>query len=84
MLRLVGTPAAPGMAAGPIVRVGGAKRKARERRSAAEERRQIDAALAAAQSSLTMLMDSMGDSEAGGILAFQLALLPATRPGVRS
>ncbi len=83
MLRIVGIPAAPGMAAGPIVRVGGAHRKAREYRSAAEEQAGMDVGLRAAQEALALLMESMSDAEAAGILAFQLALLEddeITRP----
>jgi phosphotransferase system enzyme I (PtsI) len=83
MLRLVGTPAAPGMAAGPIVRVGGSVRRARARLPIQEERLAIAGALAAAQEALARLMDAVADDEAAGILAFQLALLDddeITRP----
>lgn len=83
MLELVGTPAAPGMAAGPVVRLGSARRRARARRAAADELSEIGGAIAAAQAALAALMESVGDDEAAGILAFQIALLEddeITRP----
>lgn len=83
MLELVGTPAAPGMAAGPVVRIGGPRRRERARRAAADELSEVGIAIATAQAALAALMESADDDEAAGILAFQMALLEdeeITRP----
>lgn len=83
MLELVGTPAAPGMAAGPVVRLGRTRRRERLRRAASDELSEVGNAIAAAQAALAGLMESVGDDEAAGILAFQMALLEddeITRP----
>lgn len=75
MLRLVGTPAAPGMAAGPIVHVKGAVRHLRTGMPAREEQVAAEGALALAQDALAELVATVEDEEAAGILAFQMALL---------
>jgi phosphoenolpyruvate-protein phosphotransferase (PTS system enzyme I) len=75
MARLIGTPAAPGMASGPLVRLEGGVRASRRANSPALEREAIDVAIARAQEALTLLCDQAGDEEAASILAFQLALL---------
>lgn len=83
MLELVGTPAAPGMAAGPVVRIGGTQRRERVRRASPDELSEVGNAIAEAQAALAALMESVGDDEAAGILAFQMALLEdeeITRP----
>jgi phosphotransferase system enzyme I (PtsI) len=75
MTRLVGTPAAPGMASGPLVRLVDGVRVSRRASSPAVEREAIDVAIASAQEALGLLCDQSGDEEAASILAFQLALL---------
>jgi phosphotransferase system enzyme I (PtsI) len=83
MLRLVGTPAAPGMASGPVVRVGKPVRQVRARLPIGEEKLAIDRAFVSAQEALAALMEAVEDDEAAGILAFQMALLDddeITRP----
>ncbi len=83
MLRLVGVPAAPGMAAGPMVRIGNGVRHERAALPVREEQLAAEGALALARDALTELVASVDDDEAAGILAFQLALLEddeITRP----
>jgi phosphotransferase system enzyme I (PtsI) len=75
MLRLVGTPASPGLACGPIFRLAAVERKARRLASSDAERQAIAAAMGSAQQALTELSQHAADEEAAAILAFQLALL---------
>ncbi|MFO1090711.1 MAG: phosphoenolpyruvate--protein phosphotransferase [Hyphomicrobiales bacterium] len=74
-VELKGTPASPGVAAGPLVRL----KHSREvfRRKAGAPEAEADAFAAAAASAAADLADLMGLSgeEADGILAFQVALL---------
>jgi phosphotransferase system enzyme I (PtsI) len=83
MLRLVGTPASPGLACGPIFRLNAVERSARHRASGETEREAIAEAMASARSALSELSQHVADEEAAAILAFQLALLEdeeITRP----
>ncbi len=83
MLRLVGTPASPGLACGPIFRLDAVERKARRVASSDAEHEAIHAAIEAARQALAELSEHVADEEAAGILAFQLALLEdeeITRP----
>jgi phosphoenolpyruvate-protein phosphotransferase (PTS system enzyme I) len=75
MIRLAGTPAAPGLARGPLFRLGSVERQARAVGSPESERGAIGAAVAFAQQELAMLVERTTDEEAAGIVAFQLALL---------
>ncbi len=75
MLRLVGTPASPGLACGPVFRLGPVERRARRLASSGEEREAIAAAMESAQRALAELSARAADEEAAAILAFQLALL---------
>ena len=75
MIRLAGTPAAPGLARGPVFRLGSVERAVRSVGSPQSEREAIAAAIAFAQQELAVLVERAGDEEAAGILAFQLALL---------
>jgi phosphotransferase system enzyme I (PtsI) len=71
------------MAAGPLVRIGSTRRRERLRRAAPDELSAAGSAIAQAQAALATLMESVGDDEAAGILAFQMALLgdeEITRP----
>jgi len=75
-LRFEGRSAAPGIAIGSLVRLSVSAGNARQRRSPAEEREALDEALAAARDDLAELAaGEVEDSEALGILLFQLALL---------
>ncbi len=83
MLRLVGTPASPGLACGPIFRLEAVEHKARRLASTDAERQAIAAAMSSAQRALAELSQNAADEEAAAILAFQLALLEdeeITRP----
>ena len=68
MTRLVGTPAAPGMASGTLVRLEGGARSSRRANSPADERDAIDAAIASAQEALTLLCDRFGNATAQGAI----------------
>jgi phosphotransferase system enzyme I (PtsI) len=75
MLQLTGMPAAPGLAAGPLVRVSAAQRRIRQRGSPAAERAALEKAVHAAGEDLAALaVATAGDAEEG-IVAFQLALM---------
>src|SRR5258705_9984410 len=73
--RIEGRSAAPGIAAGPLVRLAPVKHDARQSRSAAEEHQALVDALAASQADLISLAHEAGDDEAEAILAFQIALV---------
>ena len=75
MIRLAGTPAAPGLARGPVFRLDTVERETRSVGSPQGEREAIAAAIAFAQEELAMLAERATDQEAAGILEFQLALL---------
>jgi len=73
--RIQGRSAAPGIALGPLVRLGPAKHEVRQYRSAAEEHQALVDALAGSHADLTALVREVGDDDAEAILAFQIALL---------
>src|SRR6202165_214087 len=73
--RIEGRSAAPGIALGPLVRLGPASHDARPNRSPAEERQALVDALAASQADLTPPAREVGDADAEAILSFQIALL---------
>jgi phosphotransferase system enzyme I (PtsI) len=74
-VELKGTPASPGVASGPILKLVSARDRGRRTAGAPdEESRAFAAAAAAAAEDLAALMGSGGD-DADGILAFQIALL---------
>ena len=75
MVQLKGMPAAPGLAAGPLVRIAAAQRSTRRRGTPAEERKALAAAIGSAQQHLASLADKAGSAAEEGIVAFQLALL---------
>ena len=75
MLRLVGTPASPGLACGPIFQLNAVERTSRHLASAEVEREAIAEAMASARSALSELSRHVADEEASAILAFQLELL---------
>jgi phosphoenolpyruvate-protein phosphotransferase (PTS system enzyme I) len=75
MVRLIGTPAAPGLACGPVYRLSKVERAARRVGTPHAEREAVDVAIALAQQALSALTDRASDDEAAGILAFQVALL---------
>jgi phosphotransferase system enzyme I (PtsI) len=75
MIRLIGTPAAPGLARGPVFRLANVEHGARGVGSPNTEREAIGAAIAFAQKELSILCERTSDQQAAGILAFQLALL---------
>ena len=83
MLRLVGTPASPGLAWGPIFRLDAARSSTRRAASADAGREAIEEAMTSARAALAELSQHVADEAAAGILAFQLALLDdeeITRP----
>lgn len=75
MVTLTGTPVAPGLAVGPLVRLAAAARAARPRGTLAQERDALVAAIAAAQKELAALVANTGNADEEGIVAFQIALL---------
>ncbi len=75
MVRLTGTPVAPGLAIGPLVRLAGFSQMARARGSHAQERNALAAAIAAAREELLALLARTGNADEEGIIAFQVALL---------
>jgi len=75
MLQLKGTPAAPGLAAGPLVRIAASQRPTRRRGAPAEEHGSLRAAIGVAREHLLSLADKAGSATEEGIVAFQLALL---------
>lgn len=75
MVLLTGTPVAPGLAVGPLVRLAGVTQVARSRGSLAEERDALAVAIAAAQEELVALVARTGNADEEGIVAFQIALL---------
>src|SRR5689334_3868230 len=83
MLRLEGTPAAPGLAAGPLVRLTRAPAARREQQSPAAEREALAQAMLAAGQDLLTLIESTRSEDEQAILTFQLELLDdeeLTRP----
>ena len=83
MLRLVGIPASPGLARGPIFRLDAVERRARRVASPEGEREAVAAALRSARHALGELSAQVADEESAAILAFQVALLEddeITRP----
>ena len=75
MVRLTGTPVAPGLAIGPLVRLAAVTPAARSRGSHDEERDALASAIAAAQEELSALVARAGNADEEGIVAFQIALL---------
>ena len=75
MVRLRGTPVAPGLAFGPLVRLGGTMHVARAHTSRDDERDALVAALAAAQDDLARILAAATNTDEQGIVAFQIALL---------
>ncbi|MGH2404918.1 MAG: phosphoenolpyruvate-utilizing N-terminal domain-containing protein, partial [bacterium] len=75
MVQLKGTPAAPGLAAGPLVRIAAAQRPTRKRGAPAAERESLAAAISVAREHLLSLAEKAGSASEEGIVAFQLALL---------
>jgi len=75
MIRLAGTAAAPGLAAGRLVRLAAAERAARRHGTPEEERAALTTAVAAARDALAALAERNPGEEASGILAFQIELL---------
>src|SRR5260221_2773134 len=75
MVTLRGTPAAPGLAAGRLIRLASAQRILRHAGSPAEERAKLEAAIAGDRAGLARLIAAAADENEAGILEFQLALL---------
>lgn len=75
MIRIAGAAAAPGLAHGPIYRLGVQRRSARQGGTPAEERDALARAMAAAHAELGRLAAASGEGEAAAILQFQIALL---------
>jgi len=75
MVMLTGTPVAPGLAVGPLVRLAGVTHAARIRASRGKERDALVAAIAAAREDLIALLARTGNADEEGIVAFQIALL---------
>jgi phosphotransferase system enzyme I (PtsI) len=75
MLELEGRAAAPGLAAGVLVRLSESVGDNRPSGTPDEERQVLVDALASARAALTDLSDSVADPQAEAILAFQTALL---------
>jgi phosphoenolpyruvate-protein phosphotransferase (PTS system enzyme I) len=73
--RVEGRSAAPGIALGPILRLGPAKSGARQSRSRAGEQQALANALDASRLDLAALADKVKDEDAEAILSFQIALL---------
>src|SRR5260370_27162051 len=73
--RIEGSPAVPGIALGPVVRLAPAKHDISQSRTVAEEHRALVNALLAAKADLTVLAQQAGDDDAEAILSFQIALL---------
>jgi phosphotransferase system enzyme I (PtsI) len=69
-----GRPAAPGLAAGPVARLAAAARVRVASGDAARERRDLEAALAAAVAAVAALRERL-EGDAADILEFQVALL---------
>lgn len=74
-LTLRGTPAAPGLAAGRVVRLAPPARRLRRAGTAAEERASFIAALEHDRATLAGLIEAAADESEAGILEFQLAML---------
>src|SRR5258706_2582948 len=75
MVMLTGTPVAPGLAVGPLVRLAGVTHAARIRASRGKERDALVAAIAAAREDLIALLARTGNADEEGIVALQIALL---------
>ena len=75
MVRLAGAPAAPGLAQGPLHRLGAQRRSSRPAGSPAQERGALTEAMAAAHADLTRLAAASAEGEGAAILQFQIALL---------
>src|SRR5690606_18167999 len=69
-----GRPAAPGLAAGPLVRLGGERVSRSGSGDPATERRDLEAAIAAAIAGISALIDRV-EADAAEILEFQVAML---------
>jgi phosphotransferase system enzyme I (PtsI) len=75
-VELRGTPASPGLAAGPLVRLRPPAERRRIAGDPAAERDSLQRAIEAAAGELGAMMEAAGaDEDAAGILAFQLAFL---------
>src|SRR5262249_55580485 len=72
---LHGTPAAPGLAAGRLVRLAPAARRLRRGGTPAEERASFVDALEGDRATLAGLIEAAADGSEAGILEFQLAML---------
>src|SRR5713101_1438778 len=72
---LRGTPAAPGLAAGRLVRLVAAPRALHRAGSPAEERAILSAAIERDRAGLARLIEAAADESEAGILEFQLAML---------
>lgn len=75
MVMLTGTPVAPGLAVGPLVRLGMTAQGPRARGTGAEEKDALAAAIAGAQEDLAALAAATQTADEQGIVAFQVALL---------
>jgi phosphoenolpyruvate-protein phosphotransferase (PTS system enzyme I) len=73
-MRIEGIPASPGYAEGPLFNLDRPPAVYAGKPSAAEEKAALEAAIGRAVSRLSMLIDT-ADSEAAGILEFQIAML---------
>ena len=83
MIRLTGTGAAPGLAAGRLVRLAQVERAPRRRGTPEAERAALAAAAARARDALAALAERNASEEARGILAFQIELLQESElPGM--
>lgn len=75
MIRLTGTSAAPGLAAGRLVRLAVTERARRRRGTPEEERQSLAAAAQSARQALAALAADAAGEEAAAILAFQVEML---------
>jgi phosphotransferase system enzyme I (PtsI) len=74
-LELSGRPAAPGLAAGPLVRIGPVSILSRRAGTEAEELAALQAAIAASAVEVAALAAGQGGGDAADILEFQVAML---------
>jgi phosphotransferase system enzyme I (PtsI) len=74
-LELTGKPAAPGLAAGPLVRLGSVDTLSRRAGTEAEELAALEAAITASAAEVTALAAAQKGGDAADILEFQVAML---------